>query len=183
MAASMFRLAVPASANRLAVNWATIGFVLIGAAVLQPLVASYLRAYSLDELLAPMQRYSGGKPLPPEIKALFGAMFANIQFSLIFSAIKLALGLAILFCVHYFRNGSSWAPAALSIFPAIGIAAFVMIGLFFAYSAITIAGAMAMPIFVTLSMIAMGLVTALLPSLWLWRQLQGLRAISASGVH
>lgn len=169
--------------RKVARNWAIIGFVLITAAVLQPVAASFLSQIPADELLAPMQGLMRGAPLPPEVRALFAGMFANIEFSLAFSAVKLALGGSILFCVHHLRAQKSWAPIVLAIFPLIGIAAFAGIGLFFCYSAVVIGRAMAVPLVVTGAMIATGLAVAALPSFWLMRQHHALRSLSQSGAE
>lgn len=177
MIALAARLNEPIGRVSLIKTWAIIGFVLLAAAVLQPIVAGYMSRFTPDELLAPMQMYGGGQPLPPEVKALFSGMFANIQFSLAFSALKLTLGVAILACVHFMRAGAPWAPKALSVFPLLGIGAFAGIGLFFAYSASIIAGSMSIPLFVVASMVLMGLVTAIVPALWLWHNFVSLRAI------
>lgn len=166
------------SRRKLARNWAIIGFVLITAAVLQPVAASFLSQIPADELLAPMQGFTRGAPLPPEVRVLFAGMFANIEFSLAFSVVKLTLGGSILFCVHHLRAHKSWAPGVLAFFPLIGIAAFAGIGLFFCYSAVVIGRAMAVPLVVTVAMIAMGLAVAALPSFWLMRQHLALRSLS-----
>lgn len=172
-------LTQPTPRDRLASAWGVVGFVLIAASVAQPIAASFMVGISPDKMLAPLSDMMGGRPLPPEVAALFSGVFANIQFSLVFSAVKLGLGLTILACVHHLRAGKPWAAKALSIFPLVGIAAFLGIGAFFAYSAVTMAGEMSLPAVVAVSMIAMGIVVALIPSRWLYRQFRMMRALSA----
>ncbi|WP_208353266.1 hypothetical protein [Pseudaestuariivita rosea] len=163
--------------DRLVLYWTIIGSVLLVASVAQPLISSQLASIPPEELLAPMQSYMGDEPMPEEITALFAGVFANIQYSLIFAAIKLVAGGSILYAARSLDTGADWAPLVLQGAAVLGIGAFIGIGLYFAYSAFVIGSAMDIPIFMSLMMVVFGAVVAFFPARWLWKNISALRAL------
>ncbi|MDX8355204.1 hypothetical protein [Cognatiyoonia sp. IB215182] len=167
----------PIPKDRLVFYWTIIGAVLLVASVAQPIVSSQLVSIPPEELLAPMQEYMGDQPMPTEVTALFAGVFANIQFSLLFAAVKLVAGGTILYAARSLAGGADWAPRVLQGAALIGIAAFIGIGLYFAYSSIIIGGAMDVPLIMSLMMIVFGGVVAFFPARWLWRNSRSLGAL------
>lgn len=125
--------------------WFIVGIVLLVASVAQPIVSSFLRDVPPEQLLSfdRMAPYMGVEELttPPEVEQLFAGVFANIQFSLIFAAVKFALGLTTVLAVRAFRDRQSWGRGWLEAISWLGAAAFVSIGVFFIYSATVLIGA------------------------------------------
>ncbi len=124
-----------------------------------------------------MQTYMGDEPMPEEITALFAGVFANIQYSLIFAAIKLVAGGSIFYAARSLNTGADLAPMVLQGAAVLGIAAFIGIGLYFAYSAFVIGSAMDIPVFMSLMMAAFGAVVAFFPARWLWKNLSALQTL------
>lgn len=157
--------------------WTIIGSVLLAASVAQPIVSSQLADIPPEDLLAPMQRYLGDQPLPPEITALFVGVFANIQYALLFAALKLAIGAATLAAALKLTPSASWPKSVLTAVASFGIVAFASIGLYFAYSSYVIGSAIGTPLGLSILMAGFGVVVAYLPIRWLLRNLRSLRAI------
>ncbi|WP_299508357.1 hypothetical protein [uncultured Roseobacter sp.] len=165
------------SRSRLVLYWTIIGSVLLMAAVAQPLVSSQLANIPPEQLLAPMQTYMGDQPMPEEVTALFAGVFANIQYSLIFAVVKLVAGAFILYAARSLNAHAGWAPVILRGAAYLGIAAFVGIVLYFAYSSFIIGSAMDVPLFLSLMMVVSGAVLAFFPARWLWKNTTSLRAL------
>lgn len=157
--------------------WFIIGIVLIVASVAQPFVSSQLRNVPIEQLLESMIGMNGGEPLPPRVMALFSGVFANIQFSLIFAAIKLALGIGFLLASRNLESQKVWPRHMIMFGSILGVTAFVGIGFFFAYSATIMASEMGMPIFMVFFMVISGFVIAALPAFWLVRNFLSVKAL------
>ncbi|MBM7068925.1 hypothetical protein [Actibacterium sp. 188UL27-1] len=163
--------------DRLSRNWTIIGGILLAAPVAQPIVARYLSTISPANLLAPMTTMTGGEPLPQEVEALFAGVFANIRFSLAFAAVELMAGGLILAADLWLSAAADWRRAVLIGASNVGIAAFVGIGLYFAYSSVVIGSATNTPLTLSLIMAMFGCVVAFFPARWLWRNSRILRQV------
>ncbi|WP_375573587.1 hypothetical protein ABWH92_07605 [Ahrensia marina] len=164
-------------ASRLARYWTIIGSVLLAASVFQPIVASFLRDIPPEQMLAPMANYMGNGQMPDEVTNLFAGVFANIQFSLAFAALKLIVGGSVLFAALKLAKNDSTYAWILRATSYLGMAAFVGIGLYFAYSSFIIGSAMDIPLLMSIMMAAFGVVVAFFPGRWLWRNAESLRAL------
>ncbi len=159
--------------------WTIIGFVLVMASVAQPIVSSQLASISPDELLKPMTNITGTKAIPEEVKGLFAGVFANIQFSFLFAAIKLILGITILAAVRKIPN-YTWSYKILKSASVLGIFAFLGIGVFFVYSSFVISKAMDINVIATFFVALMGLLFAILPASWLYKNFVSLQKLKIS---
>ncbi len=153
--------------------WTIIGSILVVASIAQPIVSSQLSSIPPEDLLKPMTQYMGNRPLPDQITALFGGVFANIQFSITFAIIKLLLGGTVLFAAKTLGK-KMWPIGVLQVVAIFGVMAFAGIGLFFVYSSFIIASAIAVPVLMTILMMVMGLVVAFFPIKWLVKNFKSL---------
>ncbi|WP_350286957.1 KxYKxGKxW signal peptide domain-containing protein [uncultured Croceitalea sp.] len=159
--------------------WTAIGSTLVIASIAQPIVSSQLANISPDELLKPMTAMTGNQPMPDEVKRLFAGVFANIEFSLLFAAIKLILGISILAAARKIPY-QKWSFKVLKGASVIGILAFFGIGVFFVYSSYTISAAMNINMFASLAIAVVGLVFAIVPASWLYKNFASINNLKIS---
>ena len=162
--------------SQLSKYWRIIGIVLLCASVAQPIVSYQLKDLSPDELLAPISIFLGGETIPAEISDLFAGVFANIEFAFAFALVKLGLGTLIFFAARSLRT-AKWPVNVLQGASILGMAAFIGIGLYFTYASYVIVKASEINVFIAIMMSLMGLVTASIPALWLYRNFKSLQAI------
>lgn len=165
------------SREKLAWYWTVIGSVLLIASIAQPIVSAQLAGIPPEDLLSPMTSYLGDTPLPDEVVTLFAGVFANIEFAFVFAAVKLIAGAAILYSARHLHVDTGRPQVVLEIAAFFGMAAFVGIGGYFLYSSFLIGSFMGVPLIVTALMAGFGLIVALLPARWLWRNFRSLRAL------
>ncbi|GFE67081.1 hypothetical protein [Litoreibacter roseus] len=163
--------------ERLARYWTIIGSVLLVASIAQPIVSAQLAGIPPEDLLSPMTSHFGDTPLPDEVLSLFAGVFANIEFAFVFAAVKLIAGAAILYSARHLHADTGRPQIVLEIAAVTGVAAFIGIGVYFSYSSFLIASLMGVPLIATVFMAGLGLIFALLPARWLWRNFRSLRAL------
>lgn len=165
------------SRAQLAQYWTIIGSVLLVASIAQPIASAQLADLSPEELLATMTSFLGDAPLPEEIVSLFGGVFANIEFAFAFAALKLMIGAAVVYAARRLLTEDGRPQVVLKTAAVIGMAAFIGIGSYFAYSSFLVGSLMDIPLVASALMAGFGLVVALLPTRWLWRNVRSLRAL------
>ena len=165
------------SREKLAWYWTVIGSVLLIASIAQPIVSAQLAGIPPEDLLSPMTSYLGDTPLPDEVVTLFAVVFANIEFAFVFAAVKLVAGGAIFYCARHLHADTGRPQVVLATAAVLGMAAFVGIGGYFSYSSFLIGSAMGVPLLATVFMAGFGLIVALFPTRWLWRNFLSLRAL------